>query len=181
MFDLLKFRKTAESMAEQAKSLSAAIEANKQARERLQDAPLRKADYIKIWHASIDKEAEKYIEQFSHQVAPDRSRFATTPCSPLLSSYGSFHKTDSVNPACLYFIFGKQLKDGIVAALDQVEWPSDDICGPGPAQRAHDLIQLDAKIATLEHELNQIISSSDEIASALNQARATPTGKKARK
>lgn len=181
MFDFLKLKKSVQGLGEQARSLAAEIEQFKQERERLQDAPLTRADYKKVWFAAIDREGEKFVEQFGHAINPDRARFTTTPASPLLSSFGAYHQTNAINPACLYFVLNDTLKKAVGTALDQVEWPSDDVCGPAPAEREQALATLDGKIETLEMQQRELIEAANAAGVDLAQTGLMPTGKKARR
>ena len=136
-FDFMKLRKSIAEATEELDKRKKRVESLRQEREFLSTAPIPKSDVVDILMDGIDRDAGKYPQYLAAAIRgfiespgmeiTDAHGIPTVAVGPLGMKY------DRVEPAGFCWIFREQIKAGVRAAVEVMEWPEN----VGPRLKRH--------------------------------------------
>lgn len=157
-FDFLKLKQSVSDIKNEVKTSRTQLEKLKQRREEILAAPFTKADVIEVLHSRIDQEATAYPGRLrsglDKYINGDLASLYHHPLAMLLPAHANYQGSGAGTPDVLVsrlaFFMQKPFKDGIAAAVEQMDWPAGAI---STKDRAAELSKLDKQIANLEEQM----------------------------
>lgn len=146
------------------KELQTKLELAKQHREKLQSAPSSKEDVLRLVSEYIDAEASKYPARLSKTLSSVASRpmADAQQAGKIFGQAGVLVTTLNPNAVgsladmqlALFYLLRGQIKTGLKAVLDDMEWPAD--AGPLRSERDKAIAKLDRDITEYEEQLDAL-------------------------
>jgi len=155
MFDFTKLKGYISNLGIETRKLAAALESKKLEREKLQDLPLPRDDFIKMITSWVDESSGRFND-FLHNKLIVRMKILERPNTIWnTSGFGLFTGNDgTLNQECLCAIFGKEIKSVIAASISTWDWPAE--CGLPRAERKTALVIINKEIEKLEADIHDI-------------------------
>jgi hypothetical protein len=168
LFDFGSIKKSLQGVAAHIKQVHKEIETLKREREDIAGAPASRDDVKQMVRQWISQRAavhQKRLAVTMHNMITNTSDLLSNNGAPeMMTVAGAYHKIGGVAPGgeavdgAMCAFFGPALADGLCKMVDTMEWPAAE--GLSMAERTRKLEGLDARIATLTTEADEMTRSA---------------------
>jgi predicted nucleic acid-binding Zn-ribbon protein len=164
MFNISSLKQTIGGLKSTINNAQSDLEKLRQRREELLLQPPTKAEVIQVLHARIDALASEYptslqnsLKPFLNNTLSDLEHQPLGFLIPATANYIGAGNSTSVLFERFAFFLQKPFKDGIAAAIEQMDWPKNAISNE---EREKEIATLNQKIGKLEQELSELKSEA---------------------
>ncbi len=159
MFDSPLFRKGADELGAELRTLRQQSEEKKRRREDLETLPLPREDLANSYEKLIDQKAPEYLEQLRRSMDSIIGRPLNEP--KVLSCMSSLALTvgnHQINQNALVYCLSNMLKQGIRRGIMEMDYPAE--VGPPQAERLAEVERLDNEIGKLEAKEEKLLGEA---------------------
>lgn len=165
MFDFVKMKSNLQAFGKEVEQLQARIEEKRQERQRIELSPLPRQDLADMLDEWIDQEAAQFLPNLragiDFMVRKPNLETIGHNLGLLEIGSGGIRIQGQIPTRNLCFLLRDTLKSGFRIAVEQMEYPDDQI-GPPRAKRPAMLAKLDSEITALEQKERELRDYASE-------------------